>query len=191
MGSDETMSGIVFAIVGMPGSGKSEVARLFAGKGVVVVRFGDVTEEEIRNRGLEQTPATEKAVREDIRSREGMDAYARRNVPRIDAALSRGHVAADGLYSWPEFLYLRETYGDRLRLIAVTASPNVRYRRLAKRPVRPHSPETAWQRDLAEIEGIQKAGPIAMADHTLLNEGSLEALKEAFERLWGELGGSD
>ena len=68
--------------------------------------------------------------------------------------------------------------------MAVLASPRIRYERLAARPVRPHTPEEAWKRDVAEIESIQKAGPIAMADHSLLNEGDLSDLTEAFEALW-------
>lgn len=174
----------VFAVVGMPGAGKSVVASLFAGKGCAVVRFGDVTEEELRRRGLPQNPDTEKTVREAIRASEGMDAYARRTLPRIEAALASGPVAADGLYSWPEFLLMRRHFGDRFVTIAVVASPAVRHERLRTRPVRPHTPEESWKRDVAEIEGVQKAGPIAMADFTLLNEGALDDLRRAFERMW-------
>ncbi len=178
----------IFAIVGMPGAGKSVLAGLFKEKACAIVRFGDVTEEELRRRGTPQTPDSEKIVREEIRAREGPDAYARRNVPRIDTALQGGPVAVDGLYSWPEYLFLKDAYGDRLHVVAVAASPRVRYERLARRPVRPHPPGIAWQRDVAEIESIQKAGPIAMADHTLINEGALEDLRRDFEALWGRIG---
>jgi dephospho-CoA kinase len=41
----------VVAIVGMAGAGKSEVARIFEENGFKKVRFGDITEEEIKNRG--------------------------------------------------------------------------------------------------------------------------------------------
>jgi dephospho-CoA kinase len=174
----------IFAIVGMPGAGKSEFAALFAARGVPVIRFGDVTEEELKRRGIEQTPESERAIREEIRETEGMDAYARRNVPRMDEALRRGAIAVDGLYSWAEYLALREIYADRLKVVAIVASPAVRYERLRTRPVRAHAPDVAWRRDVAEIEGIQKAGPIAMADATVLNEGPLETLHRAFETLW-------
>ena len=43
----------VVSIVGMAGSGKSEVARLFEANGFIRIRFGDVTDEEVRGRGLE------------------------------------------------------------------------------------------------------------------------------------------
>ncbi len=42
----------VVSIVGMAGSGKSEVAKVFENSGFVKVRFGDITDEEISRRGL-------------------------------------------------------------------------------------------------------------------------------------------
>jgi dephospho-CoA kinase len=180
----------IFAIVGMPGAGKSEFAALFAARGVQVIRFGDVTEEELRRRDIVQTPESERAIREEIREREGMDAYARRNVPRMDEALKRGAIAVDGLYSWAEYLALREIYADRLKVVAIVASPAVRYERLRNRTVRAHTPDVAWRRDVAEIEQIQKAGPIAMADVTVLNEGSLESFHRAFDALWDRFVGA-
>jgi len=41
------------SIVGMTGSGKSEVAKVFEENGFTRVRFGDITDEEIRKQGLE------------------------------------------------------------------------------------------------------------------------------------------
>jgi dephospho-CoA kinase len=38
-------------------------------------------------------------------------------------------------------------------------------------------------RDRAEIEKLNKGGPIAMADITLVNEGSLEELLQQVERV--------
>jgi dephospho-CoA kinase len=37
--------------------------------------------------------------------------------------------------------------------------------------------EEARARDFAEIENIEKAGPIAMADYTIINIGSVEQMK--------------
>jgi dephospho-CoA kinase len=39
---------------------------------------------------------------------------------------------------------------------------------------RSFSPSEAQSRDYAEIENIEKAGPIAMADYLIVNEGDLE-----------------
>ena len=43
----------VVAIVGMAGAGKSEVAHDFESNGFIRIRFGDVTDEEIKKRGLD------------------------------------------------------------------------------------------------------------------------------------------
>ena len=43
----------VVSVVGMTGSGKSEVARVFEESGFIRIRFGDITDEEVEKRGLE------------------------------------------------------------------------------------------------------------------------------------------
>jgi dephospho-CoA kinase len=45
----------VVSIVGMAGAGKSEVASVFEGSGFTRIRFGDVTDLEIKTSGLELT----------------------------------------------------------------------------------------------------------------------------------------
>ncbi len=167
----------VAAIVGMAGSGKSEVARVFEQSGFARVRFGDITDEEIRRRGLELNERNERLVRQELRSEHGMAAYARLSLPRIDLLLQSGHAVVDGLYSWEEYLLMKERYGGRFVVVAVWASPETRHRRLATRPVRPLTPEEAASRDVAEIQNLNKGGPIAVADFTIVNEASLEALQ--------------
>jgi len=89
----------VVSIVGMAGSGKSEVARLFQENGFTPVRFGDVTDEEINKRGLELNEENERHIRELLRKEHGMAAYARLKLPRIEEALKHSDVVVDGLYS--------------------------------------------------------------------------------------------
>ena len=166
----------VVSIVGMAGAGKSEVARIFAENGFVRIRFGDVTDEEVRRRDLELNEANERAVRESLRAEHGMDAYARLNRPRIDAARRDSSVVIDGLYSWEEYVFLKDSYGEDLCQIAVWASPATRHARLAGRRVRGLTATEATARDRAEIENSNKGGPIAIADYIIVNESSLEEL---------------
>ena len=173
----------VVAIVGMAGAGKSEVARVFEKHGFTRVRFGDVTDEEVGKRGLELNEENERHVRELLRQEHGMAAYARLNLPRIDAALKESGVVIDGLYSWEEYAFLKDYYGDNFYLLAVWASPSTRYARLSSRTVRPLTPEESAGRDRAEIENINKGGPIAMADFIINNESSLEDLTIQTERI--------
>ena len=168
----------VVAIVGMTGSGKSEVARVFQENGFAIVRFGDVTDEEVEKQGRELTEANERSVREALRKEHGMAAYAILNLPRINAALNVSNVVVDGLYSWEEYLHLKDYYGDDLIVIAVYSPPPTRYARLDGRRVRPLTVTEAASRDRAEIENMNKGGPIAMADYTIINASSLDAVKK-------------
>ena len=170
-------------VVGMCGSGKSSVAAHLKRKGWPVVRFGDITMREVQRRGLPVSEANERQVREKLRALHGMDAYAQMLLPEIRDHLSRGPLVLDGLYSWSEYKYLLAHLREKLVVLAVTAPRAVRYARLASRPERPLSPEEALSRDIAEIETLEKGGPIAMADHTILNTGSPQALEAAVDAL--------
>lgn len=167
----------VVAIVGMAGAGKSEVARIFQQHGFKKVRFGDITDEELNNRKLEPNEGNERYVRQHLRKAYGMAAYAKLNLPRIDSSLESSNVVVDGLYSWEEYVLLKEYYGQQFTSVAVWASPATRHIRLASRAKRPLTLEEAVMRDKSEIENINKGGPIAMADFTIVNEASLEEME--------------
>lgn len=173
----------VIALVGMAGSGKSEVSRVFEDAGYQRVRFGDVTDEEVARRGLTLNEANEKLVRESLRVEHGPAVYAMLSMPKIDTFLKSSHVIIDGLYSWEEYLVLREKYADNLALVLVHSSPDARYSRLAKRQIRPLTKEEAVGRDGAEIENINKGGPIAMADYVIVNDSSFDDLKSQAQKI--------
>jgi dephospho-CoA kinase len=177
----------VVSIVGMTGAGKSEVSKMFEQNGFIRVRFGDVTDEEVKKRGLELNEANERNIRELLRQEHGMAAYARLNLPRIDSALEHSDVVIDGLYSWEEYTFLKTCYGKNFWVVAVWSSPRTRYQRLTTRLERPLTPEEAVNRDRVEIENINKGGPIAMADFTIKNESSLEELRREAERIIARL----
>jgi dephospho-CoA kinase len=166
----------VAAIVGMTGAGKSEAAARFEQAGFKRIRFGDITDEEVARRGLPLNEENERAVREALRNEIGMAAYALLNKPKIDAALTDSSVVIDGLYSWEEYLFLKESYGNDFFVIAVWSSPATRYSRLSVRKKRGLTCEEASGRDKAEIENVNKGGPIAMADYTIINESTMEYL---------------
>ena len=173
----------VVSIVGMAGAGKSEIAKLFQENGFARIRFGDVTDEEVKKRGLELNEENERRVRELLRQEQGMEAYAKLNLPAIDSALRYSDVVVDGLYSWEEYTFLKSYYGEDFYVVAVWASPITRYARLTARPDRRLTLEEAASRDRAEIENINKGGPIAMADFTIINESSLDDLRREAKRI--------
>ena len=173
----------VVSIVGMTGAGKSEVARVFEENGFVRIRFGDITDEEIEKRGLELNEENERYIRELLRQEYGMSAYAKLNLPRIDEASKYSDVVIDGLYSWEEYTFLKNYYGEDFYVVAVWASPRIRYDRLTGRSNRRLTLEEAVSRDRAEIENINKGGPIAMAGFTVINESSVKNLEREAKRI--------
>ena len=78
---------------------------------------------------------------------------------------------------------LKEAFGDTLEVIAVIADRAVRYSRLTKRQIRPLTPEQAESRDVAEIEKLEKGGPIAMADYFVFNNGDIQETLAQVERI--------
>lgn len=177
----------IVALVGMSGSGKSEVAQVFEDKGFIRIRFGDITDKEVLQRGLPLTEENERLVRERLREEHGMAAYAKLNLPEIDAALQRSNVTIDGLYSWEEYKLLKDAYGDNLIVVAVYSSPGTRQERLSQRPIRPLTQKESLSRDAAEIENLGKGGPIAMADFTLVNESIVQTLQKETEQFIASL----
>ena len=177
----------VVSIVGMAGSGKSEVAKIFERSGYVKVRFGDITDREIRKRGLELKEENERYIRQQLRVEYGMAAYAKLSLPEVDRLLKSADVIVDGLYSWEEYILLKSCYGENFTVVAVWASSKTRYKRLTTRLVRPLTIDEAISRDVAEIENINKGGPIAMADFIIINESSLEALEKETKRILADL----
>lgn len=177
------------ALVGMPGAGKTVCAAHLQAKGYFSLRFGAVVVDEVRRRGLEVNPVNERVVREELRQEHGMAAMAVISLPRLQRALrSHSHIIIDGLYSYSEYKYLREHLGVPLALVAIVAPRQTRYARLEARPERPLSCAEAQQRDMLEIENLEKGGPIAIADFTLLNDGAPAALLEALDQLLDRLG---
>lgn len=165
---------MIIAIVGMPGAGKSIAADFFRNKGFPVLRFGDQTDIGLKEQGLPLTEANERKYREDLRRQFGMAAMAIKIEPRIrEAAKSSNSIVLDGLYSWEEYIYLKEKF-PQMKLLCIWAPPNIRYERLTKRPVRPLTLEESKSRDKAEIENLNKGGPIAIADNLIKNERSEE-----------------
>lgn len=177
------------ALVGMPGAGKTLCAKHLEERGFFQFRFGGIITDEVTRRGLSINPENERTVREEFRRNEGMDAIAKRALPHLKAGM-KSHVTIimDGLYSFSEYKTLRPEFGDDMVVVAITCPRRVRYQRLAERKDRPLTAEEALQRDYQEIERLEKGGPIAIADYTLINDGEPDDLLQKLDSLLDELG---
>ena len=177
----------IIAVVGMAGSGKSEAIKYLQEKfGWPKIYFGKYTFERIEKEGLETNYQNEKLIREKIRNELGMGAYAKLALPEINELLRKNdNILIESLYSWKEYKILKEEFGDKFRVMAIHASPDVRIQRLfARKNERPMKDEDEFiTRDYSEIENTDKGGPIARADYNIINEISLEDLKRKIDSL--------
>jgi dephospho-CoA kinase len=176
------------ALVGMPGAGKTLCAHHLEKLGYFQLRFGGVVESEVRQRGWDVNPENERIVREELRAQHGMAAMATVSLPKLKSALDdHSHIVIDGLYSFSEYKVLHAELGVPMVVVAIAATRHLRYERLALRPIRPLTPEEAERRDIQEIETLEKGGPIAIADYTLLNNANAEDLLSRLDSLLDSL----
>ena len=179
-------SGIkILAFVGLTGSGKSEAVNYVTEKGIPKVYFGGVILDAMTEAGLEHTQENEKPFREEIRRKEGNDFVVNRIIDQIHGLIDAGQrrILADGVYSWTEYKTLKRAFPGELIVAAVVAPKNVRHRRLTTRPIRPLTVNEASLRDWAEIENIEKGGPIAIADYYIDNNTGFEPFYKQIDQL--------
>lgn len=174
----------IIAFVGMPGAGKSSAVDYITAKNFPKVYFGGVVLQAVKDAGLEPTQANERMMREKLRAEEGKDVIVKRIAEQIRHLIDAGQhrIIADGLYSWTEYRYLKRAFPGEMNVIAILAPRHLRHHRLSQRPARPLNATEALERDWAEIENLEKGGPIAIADHYVINDGNLEQLHQQVDR---------
>jgi dephospho-CoA kinase len=170
------MKKILLAIVGLPGAGKTEATEYLIKKaGWPKIYFGQAVVDEASKRGI-PGEAGERSVREEFRAKDGMAAMAIANMPAIKSTFETSSVILESMYSWEEYLELKKEFGESFKVLAIYASSATRISRMANRPVRPLTADELQSRDYSQIENLHQAGPIARADWTVVNEGTLQDL---------------
>ncbi len=176
----------LICLVGLAGSGKSTVKDIITREyNIPSIRFGDITEKIIKEKKLELNEENEKRVREEIRKKYGMEAYAKLNLEKIKDLFNKSDVVlVDGLYSWEEYLYLKDTLNDtEIFLLAVISDKRTRYYRISERKDRRLRYEDVYIRDLNELKKLNKSFPIVLADYFIENNYSLKKLNENVEKV--------
>jgi dephospho-CoA kinase len=166
----------IIALVGLAGTGKSTAVDHLTEKGYPKVYFGGIILDEVKKRGLEITSENEQSIREELREKEGKDFVVKRIITQIRDLMDAGQhrIVADGLYTWTEYKALKHEFPGELTVVAVIAPRHLRKARMAVRPVRPLTGAQLDQRDWAEIENLEKGGPIAIADYYITNSDDYE-----------------
>ena len=177
---------LVIGLTGMPGSGKSLVVDTAKEVGYAIVVMGDIIREETAKRGLELTPQNVGKVMLELRAQGGNTVVAQKCIPKIEEQPS-SKVLVDGLRS----LYEVDTFKEHIAkfsIIAVHASPDTRFNRLANRKRSDDSDGWAvfHERDMREL-GVGLGNVVAMAEQMVVNDNSVEEVKDRIKKALGAI----
>jgi adenylate kinase len=171
----------IIAIVGLPGTGKTDAANFFKRKNLPVISFGKIVNGYINQKNLSHDEKTHKKVREEIRKKYGKEALAILNIEKIKQALKNNSIIIiEGMRSWEEYLYLKKEFTKiKLVIVCLFTDKDIRYKRISKRNNRPEL--YGEERDINEIVGINMGSTIAFADYLIKNNYSLKDFYDKLE----------
>ena len=179
----------IVAFAGLAGSGKSAAVEHLTKHGIPKIYFGGIIYKAMADAGIEVTWDSQQVFREDIRAKEGNDFVVKRAIKEVHELASAGQhrIVLDGLYTWSEYRILKHEFPGEMTAIAVVTPKHLRYQRMANRPERPMTKEEVDTRDWSEIENLEKGGPIAIADHFVINDGSIEKLHDQLDTILNKI----
>jgi len=172
----------LIGLTGTNGAGKGEAAAYLEKKGYIYFSLSDVIREKLKEDGLEASRDNLIRKGNDLRKQGGPDILARLVMDRV-----RGRAVIDSIRNPKEVEYLKKQ--RRFILIAIDAPAAIRFERVQKRG-RDESARTLAEfvRKEAEENGSDAAGQqlrgcLALADRTIINDGTLEELGRQLEEL--------
>lgn len=167
----------IIAVVGLPGSGKSQAVSILKKKGIPVVSLGSPINEYIDKMRLEHKEPVHDKVRQEFRDKYGMEAMVYLNKDSIKNALDGSFtLIIDGVRSFEEYLFLKKEFPKvKIYILALFANKVLRYKRISRRTSR--NKLYGEERDINELIGLNMAPTIASADFAVDNNGSLEKLE--------------
>ncbi len=168
----------IIAVVGMCGSGKSVAVDEFVKRGWKKIYFGEATFMKMKELGLEINEENERKVREELRASGDKGIYAKIFLPEIEKWHKKCNVVIESMYSWSEYKIIKEKFGDAFEVLCIATNAKLRRERLEIRKFRPMDFETSKARDYAEIENIEKGGPIGIADYYISGNCSKATYKK-------------
>jgi dephospho-CoA kinase len=178
----------VIAILGLPGSGKSEVINFIIEKyGWPKIYCGEPTFDELRRLKLPFTEKNERMVREGLRKKFGARYYGEQVIKKIKKISGDKNIVLESFYTWDEYLLFKDKFKNNFVTLAVHASSETRYGRLKNRKERALTEKEARGRDHAQIENLKQGGPISMADHMVVNEGTKNDLRKNLGKIINKL----
>ncbi|MAJ01619.1 MAG: dephospho-CoA kinase [Euryarchaeota archaeon] len=172
----------VYAVCGMPGSGKGEFAAVLSNKGIPVVSMGDMVRAEVRSRELPENPSIFGEVAAELRAEFGEDVLAVRLGDRVDELLqNHSIVLIEGLRGTAERTVFSSRWNDEFQTVAIDTSEELRFVRIQQRGRSEDGDRAAFEvRNQREV-GWGLDVLIAEADTVISNDLDLDAFVAACE----------
>lgn len=166
---------MIICLTGMPGSGKTEVAKMLEDKGFRVFEMSSVIKEMMREKGIETSVKNIEDFAMGSRRKRGMAIFAVELARRIKVKKGQD-VLISGMRNMDEFAYLKR-YFKSMVIIALAAPKRIRFQRLRKRdPKHVITYKEFVYREKTNVkEGME--GALRHADYIILNTGSFAELK--------------
>lgn len=162
----------------MPASGKTLVAEVAKEMGIFTLSTGDIVREETQRRDMTYNEMNERKVAEWFHEHGRERELMRRIIDKIIQANHPDPIVLEGLRSPEQINELKKRlWGEKISIIAVHASPRVRWERERIRPRFDHKGYVDTKlRDRTELShGLGDL--IAMADYVIVNDKSLREFK--------------
>ena len=175
---------MIIGITGTDGAGKGTVVEHLKTKGFTHYSARDFIEAEIKRQGLPSDRNQMRLTANELRAKHGNEYVVKQ---AYEKAIAEGEtkVVIESLRAVAEAKYLKQQGGV---LLAVDADPGVRYQRVQAR--RSASDQVSYEQFLEhealekndpDPNGMQKAAVMEMADHTIMNDGTVEELEQKVE----------
>jgi dCMP deaminase len=170
----------VIGLTGTNGAGKGEVASFFVERGYTYFSLSDVIREELQKENLAPTRDNMIKMGNNLRQQFSPDILARRVAKKI-----QGKAVIDSIRNPKEVEYFREQ--GHFILLAIDAPAEIRYERVKKRgrdesASRLKAFVAKEEEEMGTDENSQQLlACMEMADHLIINDGSLEDLRNKLE----------
>jgi dephospho-CoA kinase len=169
-------------LTGTNGAGKGEAAAFFIKKGYAYFSLSDVIREKLKEEGLEASRDNLIRKGNDLRKQGGPDILARLVMEKV-----RDRAVIDSIRNPKEVEYLKGKAG--FILLALVAPAALRFERVQKRGrnesastldafIKKEAQERSENPDAQQLDRC-----LAMADRTIVNDGTLEELQRKLEEL--------
>ncbi|VUT27852.1 MAG: hypothetical protein SYNGOMJ08_00404 [Candidatus Syntrophoarchaeum sp. GoM_oil] len=176
----------VVAWVGYPACGKSTASQVARSMGIPVIVMGDIIREEVQRRGLEPNDADTGAVADDLRKSEGMDAIAKRSIPRI--IKEKNGAVVDGVRGIAEVIRFKERFKNDFILVTIFSPFNLRFERMCSRG----RDDDGLTRDEFRLRDEREerwglCDALEASDITIKNDGDLDVFSKKIREILTEV----